>query len=123
MPVEYRIDKLAGVVHTEAYGELTDEEALEYQRGLRANPDFDPSYREFFDFSEVEPFRITPQGIRSLASTSPWGDGAVRVFVAHRDCAFGMLRMHQGLLDSRAQEVGVFRTVSEAWQWLEQAKE
>ncbi len=123
MPVTYRIDKLAGVVHTQACGELTDAEALAYQRGLKADPDFDPSYREFFDFSKAKPFRITPSGIRMLTSSSPWGDGAKRAFVAHGDLEFGMLRMHQSLLDAKNQEVTVCRTASEAWRWLERAKD
>ncbi len=123
MPVEYRIDKLAGIVHTLAYGELTDAEAMAYHDGLKADPDFEPSYREFFDFSEVEPFRITPPGIRTLASTSPWGDGALRAFVTHDDLAYGMLRMHQSLLDPETQNIGVFRNASDAWRWLEQAED
>ena len=123
MPVEYRINKLAGIVHTLAYGELTDAEAMAYQNGLKSDPDFEPSYREFFDFSDVEPFRITPPGIRILASSRPWEDDALRAFVTHDDLAYGMLRMHQSLLDPKTQKVGVFRTASEAWQWLEQAKD
>lgn len=123
MPVEYRIDKVAGIVHTRVVGELTDDEALVYQRGLRADPDFDLSYREFFDFSEVESFPMTPRDLQMWADRSPWGDGAQRAFVAPRDFVFGMLRIHQRLLESRGQEVSVFRTASEAWQWLEQAEE
>ena len=93
MPVKYRIDKLVGMVHTEAYGEFTDVEALAYQRELKADPDFNPSYRGFFDLTEVKPFSITPRGVRVLAANSPWGHGARRAFVAHDSHTFGMLRM------------------------------
>ena len=72
MPVKYRIDKLARIVHSQAGGELTDAEALTNQFGLKADPDFNPSYREFFDFSRVKPFSMTARGIQSLASSSPW---------------------------------------------------
>ena len=122
MPVKYRIEKLADIVHAEAYGALTDTEALAHQRDLKADPDFDPSYREFFDFTAVTPFWITPQGIHILAANSPWKDGARRAFVAKDDLAYGMLRMFQSLLDGRGQQVAVFRTASEAWEWLGQTK-
>lgn len=57
----------------------------------------------------MKSFRITPQGTQILASSSPWGDGARRAFVARGDLAFGMLRMHQSLLDSKAhQHVAVY---------------
>ena len=67
MPVEYRIDKLAAIVHTQAYGDLTVGEAMEYYDGLKSDPDFEPTYREFFDFSGVGLFTITPSGMRTLA--------------------------------------------------------
>ncbi len=123
MPVKYRIDKQVGMVHVEVYGELTDVQALAYQRELKADPDFNPSYRGFFDLTEVKPFLVTPQGVHVLAANSPWGDGARRAFVAHDNHAFGMLRMFQSLLDARAQEVVVFRTASEARRWLERDEE
>ena len=68
VPIADRPDKLAGIVHTRACGELTDAEALAHQHDLKADPDFNPAYREFLDFSEVEPFRITPSGIRISAT-------------------------------------------------------
>lgn len=123
MPVDYRIDKAVGIVHTEASGELTDDEAFEYQRRLWADPNFIPAYREFFDFSGVKPFLITSQGLQMFASKCPFGEDAQRAFVAHDDHVFGMLRVLQVGLEQRGQNVGVFRTESEAWRWLEQAKE
>ena len=75
---------------------------------------------ESFDLTEVTPFWVTPKGIHILASSSPWRDGAQRAFVARSDLAYGMLRMFQTLLYPEAQEVAVFRTASQAWQWLEQ---
>ena len=121
MPVKYRIDKLAGIVYTEARGEVTDAEVLENQREMNDDPDFNPRYRELCDFSAVQLFAITPQGLRMLASSSLWGDGARRAFVAQADLAFGMLRMHQSLLAGKSEGVSVFRTQSEAWRWLEES--
>ena len=122
MPVYYQIDKPARIVHAEAYGKVTDAEVLAYQRRLRADPDFDSSYRELFDFTAVTPFWITPNGIRVFATNSPWEDGARRAFVARSDLAYGMLRMFQSLLELRDEQVSVFRTAKEAWLWLEEDK-
>jgi hypothetical protein len=121
--VVYRIDKLDGIVHTEASGTLTDPDVREYQHRLKADTNFDPAYREFFNLSEVNDFRLTLMGIRIWAANSPWGDSTQRAFVARSDLVYGMLRMHQSLLDLSPQEVAVFRTVGEAWSWLGQTEE
>jgi len=119
MPCRYEIDKQREIVFTRAWGDLTDEDALAHQRRLSADPDFDPGFRQLLDFSEVSTFEITPNGVRLLASRDPWGKGARRAFVAPGDLEFGMLRMHEFILDDETQETAVLRSLSEAESWLE----
>ena len=119
MPLKYEIDKQRGIVFTCASGGFTDTDALADQMRLKADPDFDPEYRQLLDFSDVNTFELTPAGVRSLASGDPWGEGARRAFVAPNDLAFGMLRMHQCYVEDRHQEIIVVRTMSEAINWLE----
>lgn len=114
MPIEYEIDRRRRLVHTKAWAELTDEEALTHQRRLKSDSEFDPGFRQFLDFTAVEHFGITPKGIHKLASRDPWGAGARRAFVAPGDLAFGMLRMHEFLLSDESQELAVFRSAREA---------
>ena len=116
MPVEYEIDRRRRLVHTRAWADLTDEEALRHQRRLKSDPEFDPGFRQLLDFTEVEHFGISPEGIHKLASRDPWG--ARRAFVAPGDLAFGMLRMHEFLVGDEPQELTVFRSTREAWDWL-----
>ena len=89
-----------------------------HQRRLKADPEFDSRFWQFLDFTEVEEFMITSEGIHMLASRDPWGSGARRAFVAPTDLAYGMLRMHEFLLNDESQEVVVFRNALEAWDWL-----
>ncbi len=118
MPIEYEIDRRRRLVHTRAWAELTDEEALTHQRRLKSDSEFDPGFRQLLDFTAVEHFGVTPEGIHKLASGDPWGAGARRAFVAPGDLAFGMLRMHEFLMGDESQELAVFRSAREAWDWL-----
>jgi hypothetical protein len=118
MPIDYVIDKKNGVVFTQAWGKLTDEDVLAHQSRLRADPAFDQGYRQLANLSQVEQFGLTPKGVRSLANSDPWGAGARRAFVSPTHIAFGMTRMHQILLEEQPQEIAVFRKTSEARRWL-----
>ena len=118
MPVEYKIIRQRKIVYTRAWGKLTNEEALSHQHSLKVDPDFDPKFGQLVDFSEVDDFKITPIGIQMLVSRDPWDAGARRAFVAPSDISFGMLRMHEFLMDDKSQVIAVFRSAIEAWRWL-----
>ena len=80
----------------------------------KVDPDFDPKFGQLVDFSKVDDFKITPIGIQMLVSRDPWDAGARRAFVAPSDISFGMLRMHEFLMDDKSQQIIVFRSAIEA---------
>ena len=123
MPFAYVIDLERGILFTRAWGRFTDDDVLEHQRRKKVDPDFDPGYRELVDLSQVEEFELTVDGILEIVANDNWGNKARRAFISPTDVIFGMARMYETLLDGAPQEVAVFRTVSEAWQWLGQHKE
>lgn len=117
MPATYTIDVARGLVVTRLWGRLTDEDLIDHQQRLRTDPEFDPGFRQFADFSDVEETTIAPEVIRELARTNPWGAGARRAMFAPSDLLFGLARMFE-MLDEQLDEVRVFRNADEARAWL-----
>jgi len=117
MPATYTIDVARGLVVTRLWGRLTDEDLIDHQQRLRTDREFDPGFRQFADFSDVEETTIAPEVIRELARTNPWGAGARRAMFAPSDLLFGLARMFE-MLDEQLDEVRVFRNADEARAWL-----
>jgi len=117
VPATYTIDVARGLVVTRLWGRLTDEDLIDHQQRLRTDPEFDPGFRQFADFSDVEETTIAPEVIRELARTNPWGAGARRAMLAPSDLLFGLARMFE-MLDEHLDEVRVFRNADEARAWL-----
>lgn len=118
MPVESTICPDQRLVLTRGWAELTVEEVLNHQRRLSEDPSFDPMGRQLVDLTEVENFGADSSGIRRFVSGDPWARSARRAFVVPNDVTFGMLRMHEMLLEKTGQEIMVFRSLSQAQEWL-----
>jgi hypothetical protein len=69
---------------------------------LAADPEFDPSFRQIFDFRRVSELTVTGAVVtaavlRWKAGLNPWDESAKRAFVAQSDLIFGMSRMFEQL--------------------------
>ena len=60
MPFDFSIRSDRPLVLSRGWGEVTNEEALDHQRRLAANPDFDPTGKQLVDFSQVKNFLLSP---------------------------------------------------------------
>jgi hypothetical protein len=119
MSATYRIDPERQIVFSTGTGCLTDADMFAHQDRLRADPLFQPHFRQLLDSREVEKFEITPECIRRMARTNPFGDGAKRAFVADRALMYGYARMFEMLTDAHTQdEFRVFTDIAEALKWL-----
>ena len=101
-----------------ASGVATDEEFLSHQRLLTRDPDFKPNYRQLLDGREITSVKVTPDGVRALIAGNPWGKGARRALVAADETAFGLARMFELGRPNPEDEFRVFRSMSEAREWL-----
>jgi hypothetical protein len=96
---------------------ITDWELTTYARALRADPRFDPSFRQLVDLRGVEAFDLTIHGVRELASLNPFAATARRAVIVRDDCAFGMVRMYQSCLPN-AESLLVCRDMRDAIEWI-----
>ncbi len=119
MPASYRIDKARGVVFSHYSGLLTDDDILDHQRRLKADPEFDPTFRQLLDMREIEELTATAEGIRQLARGNPFISGSRRGGVASKDVVFGMARMFEMMREQMGDEFRMFRSMDAALDWLD----
>jgi len=118
MPASYQLDPALRLVRSRAWGVLTDAESQAHYVGLAGDPAFDPTFHQLCDLRDVIEIDMSAGAIRRLAKASTFAPGVRRAFVAADDTHFGLSRMLQAFCEFEGTEIGVFRTVSEAAQWL-----
>jgi hypothetical protein len=118
MPTAYILDPALRLVRSRAWGVLTAAETTHHYDHIVADPEFEPAYRQVCDLRDVERIEISSDAIRELARTAVFAPGAKRAFVATADAHFGLSRMLQAFCELEGTQVGVFRTMVEAEEWL-----
>jgi hypothetical protein len=125
MPFAYRVDHDARLVLAVGSGVITDADVFAYQKDVWSRPDV-AGYDELIDMSLVTEIVVpSSDRVRDLAALSATMDDKSMTskfaIVAPTDVAFGLGRMYQSYraLDRRStKEVGVFRTMREALEFL-----
>jgi hypothetical protein len=125
MPIDFTIDHDRRLVTARGRGALTTDELFAYQRDVWLCPDV-AGYDELVDMSAIEQIVApSPQQIAQLARISAEMDDPRRrskfAVVAPQDLAYGLGRMyqtHRNLESHSTKEVRVFRTLSEALEYL-----
>src|SRR5262249_5706391 len=113
------------LVTAKGRGVLTDEDIFGYQKEVWSRPDV-AGYNELVDMRDVEKIALpSVKRIKDLAKlsseTDAAGQGSKFAIVAASDCAFGLGRMYEmyrALQFRSTKEVGVFRTLEEARDFL-----
>jgi hypothetical protein len=106
MPAEYTIDAARGIVFTRGFGVITDDELREHASSLKRDPQFQPSFRQFVDFSEVTEVEVTAAGVGSiLGRSNPFPPDAVRAILAPDPTTFGLSRIFEARHDASAMLV------------------
>lgn len=123
MPISYTIDRQRNLVLTTATGVLTDEELLDHKRELIADPEFEPGMKELSDVRGIERLDVSPAGVRRLVALDQehvdrLGQDYRLAIVAPADASFGTARMYQMLTEANVENIGVFRDMDEAKDWL-----
>lgn len=118
MPADYVIDLIHQAVFSRGWGRLSDQDLVDYQSRLNADPDFEPGFSQLVDLSGVEHLDISAEGVRTIAVEDRWAPEARRAFVAPVDAVFGMVRMHEGLIGRDSPNIRIFRELAEARAWL-----
>ena len=119
MPAQYKIDTERRMVFTVAYGILTDQDAYTHQEKLRDDPDFDPSFSQLIDSTNVtKADGLSTEAIYNLARRNPFGAGAQRAFVASNRLLYVMFHVFQTLTEDHSDEVVIFKDLTEAREFL-----
>jgi len=121
MPVKYQIDTANAIIRTECVGDVTLDEVINHFRELGQDPncpeqlDVLLDLREQSSIPESDQLRVVTGEIARVCGRVQFGLCAI---VAARDVLYGMLRMFQVFSETYFREAKVFRTLSEAEQWL-----
>jgi hypothetical protein len=124
MPIDYQIDHTRRLVTAQGRGVLSDQDVFEYQRNVWSRTEV-AGYDELVDMCAVERIAVpSAERVAQLAVLSASMDvhrPSKFAIVAPQHVAFGLGRMYQinrGLEESSTKEVGVFRTRTEALEFL-----
>jgi hypothetical protein len=118
LPAEYLIDVERRLVTSRAWGTLTDDDVREHYRSLRADPLFDPTYRQLVDMTGITEDLVDVRAKQQASLNQIFVPGVRRAWVASQDYTFGMARMYAVAAENQGQTIGVFRARSEAEEWL-----
>ena len=119
MPADYKIDTSKRMVFNIAYGNLTDEDVYSVLNRLREDPDFDPSFSQLVDCTNVTNIdELSTEAIYALAEKNPFGIGSRRAFVAPHNPEYNTLRMYELLTTVHPDVVVVFKDMEEAYEFL-----
>jgi len=104
-------------------GRVTNEELLEYQQRLAADPDFRPTMNNVIDTRGVTDVSVTVLGLRIAATPSIFAPGSRRAIIAsgtspaYRD-GEGYLRMFEALRHQSGEDIKFFSTAEDVHRWL-----
>jgi hypothetical protein len=119
MPASFVIDHQLKLVRSKGWGVLVEDDLETTQRALREDTQFEPMYRQVWDFTEVTEMKVTSKAIRRLALTSPFAPLARRAIVVNSDVAHGMARMYALMGDRDPNDFRIFRDMALALTWLD----
>ena len=119
MPAFYKIDKGRRLVLSTAWGVFTLADAVSHQRKLAKDPDFDPSFSQIADFTQVTQFDVTTDDVHRFAQSSIFSPVSRRAILMPNVAAFGIGRMYEILRGLEGEKgIRVFRTLEEALDWV-----
>ena len=125
MPVEYQIDHDQRLVQAKAFGVVTIQDLIAYQREVWSRKDV-AGYDELLDASQIQKaLDLTGdnlQEIAMLASSMDLEKGITKfAIVVSNDLYYGLGRMYEtyrSLQKSNVKQVAVFRSVKDALAWI-----
>lgn len=119
MPTFFKIDKEHRLVLSTVSGVVTIADALTHRENLRRHPDFDPSFSQLVDLSNVTKIEFSHADVERFAQESIFSLNSRRAALAIGDHAYGLARMFEMLREFRGEQgVRVFRNLDEALDWV-----
>jgi hypothetical protein len=115
VPTKLMIDPQAGMVYSTLFGDVAASDLMQHIASIRAHPDFDPSFNELVDATQLALINLSSEDVRAFAlQESPFLPSSKRVLVASEDLTFGLARMFQVFGGEKRPNFDVVRTLAEA---------
>lgn len=124
MPVSYTYDEKDNFVYTKASGVLTDDDLKGFAEELAADPRIKTGLRELVDCRAVDSVKgstdVLGYIIHINISNRHKYEGKRIAIVAPRELLFGLSKYFEVIshIDNAPFRIEVFRTISEAREWL-----
>ena len=118
MPATYEIDRQKRLITSRLWGPVTDREVFEHNEKLRRDPQFDTTYQQLVDLTEVTEVVVTTGMINQTSLDQFFAPGTRRAMVAVDDAVYGMARMFALRAESVGQTIEIFRDSQKARDWL-----
>jgi len=120
MPITYRIDPKAKLVHTQIEGRMSLEDALAHTYNLKTDPLFRPEYSEVIDLTRFAGTDLHQEAMMAFArglQGEVFSHSARRAVVAPADSAFDISSQYRSMRPDAAN-FQVFHSLDEAKDWL-----
>jgi len=115
----YEIDKERRLVTSTASGVITLPEIWAHQEKLAKDSDFDPSFAQLLDLTQVSKVEISSEEIRRVAGNSVFAINTRLAIVVSSNFVYGLARMFQILRETNGDKgIQVFRERDEALAWV-----
>ena len=98
-------------------GHVTNEELLDHQQRLLADPDFQPTMNQVIDARNVKHVAVTAFGIRLVAIPNIFVPRSRRAII-EGEASSSYVRMFQTLRSPSGEDIRIFSTVEDAHRWL-----
>ena len=103
------------MVYSTLSGDVAAPDLMRHIASIRAHPDFDSSFNELVDATQLHSINLTSEDVRAFAmQDSPFLPSSKRVLVASEDLIFGLARMFQVFGGDSRPNFDVVRTLAEA---------
>ena len=120
MPITYRIDSKAKLVHTQIEGRMSLEDALAHSYNLKTDPLFRPEYSEVIDLSRFTGTDLHLEAMKAFArglQGEVFSHHARRAVVAPADSAFDLSSQYRAMRTD-SENFQIFHSMDEAMHWL-----
>jgi hypothetical protein len=119
VPASYQIDKPHKVVLSSASGVFNLATVLAHQDQLLADPEFDPTYSQLLDFTDITAVEIDTDGVRKIAERKVFWPCPRRAMLISAEMEYSFVRMFQMLREHAGEHgIRVFNTLDDARAWI-----
>jgi hypothetical protein len=119
MPTFYKIDTGRNLVLTTGYGFVTKEEVLILQDQMSNDPEFDASFSQVADFSQLTDTDVGMADVRMFAQRDAFSIHSRRAIIVKGDVAFGFAKVFELCRQlCGASGIRLFRDPDEAFSWI-----